>query len=90
MGELMALKEIRPGLRPVWYNGVSAAKVFLVVQPGDELLVTDDVAGQLFRASAQFKAGPAPAAPPVPAPAPVHEDDAEADLAPRPRRTRKD
>lgn len=51
----MALKLPVPGLRPVHYNARSAAKVQLTVQPGDTLIVSDDVAAQLAQGSAQFK-----------------------------------
>jgi hypothetical protein len=60
-----------PGLRTLSYDARSPAKVTLVVQPGDRLDVSDDVAAQLQQQSAQFKS-PAPvAAKPDPAPAPV-------------------
>lgn len=44
-----------PGLRTVRYDAQSAGKVSLIVQPGDTLIVSDDVAGQLVASSAQFK-----------------------------------
>lgn len=56
----MALHPIHPGLRPIHYDAVSAAKVTIVVQPDDELVVSDDIAGQLLAASVQFKDRPKP------------------------------
>ena len=41
--------------RRIRYDAVSSAKVQLVVHPDDVLHVSDDVAGQLLQASAQFK-----------------------------------
>jgi len=55
------MKSPVPGLRRVRYDAVSVAKISLTVQPGDVLDVSDDVAAQLFAASAQFKDGDAPA-----------------------------
>jgi hypothetical protein len=49
------LRTVVPGLRTVNYDARSAAKVSLVVQPGDTLIVSDDVADQLAASSAQFK-----------------------------------
>lgn len=49
------LTATQSGLRRIFYDARSAAKVELVVQPGDELEVSDDVAEQLLRSSAQFK-----------------------------------
>ena len=49
------LKPPTPGLRRIHYDAVSVAKVQLSVQPGDELVVSDDVAEQLLAASRQFK-----------------------------------
>jgi len=37
------------------YDAVSPAKVSLIVQPGDELVVSADVAAQLAATSPQFK-----------------------------------
>lgn len=55
----MGLQDITPGLgdphRRLIQNGKSAAKVTLSVAPGDELVVSDDVAGQLVAASASFQ-----------------------------------
>lgn len=51
----MGLNPIGGGLRHIHYDARSAAKVALVVQPGDELHVSDDVAAQLVAASPQFK-----------------------------------
>lgn len=53
----MALDPPIPGLRPLHYDARSPAKVQLIVQPGDELVVSDDVADQLQRQSLQFKSG---------------------------------
>jgi hypothetical protein len=63
MGALM--NPIQPGLRRISYDARSAAKVALIVQPGDTLAVSDGVADQLLRSSPQFKdtgATPAPSA----------------------------
>jgi hypothetical protein len=43
------------GLRNLHYDAKSAAKVALIVQPGDTLTVSDDVADQLMASSSQFK-----------------------------------
>lgn len=43
------------GLRSIYYDATSAAKLSLIVQPGDRLEVSDDVAAQLLATSAQFK-----------------------------------
>lgn len=51
----MSLNPIVPRLRRFHYDARSAAKVQLIVQPGDTLEVSDDVARQLERASQQFK-----------------------------------
>lgn len=58
----MALNPPVPGLtapqsalRRISYDATSAAKVSLIVQPGDQLEVSDDVAAQLLAASGQFK-----------------------------------
>lgn len=61
----MGLNNISPGLRPIHYDAVSAAKVALVVQPDEELIVSDDIADQLLKSSGQFKDKPRPAAEPV-------------------------
>jgi len=52
------MNPVTPGLRPIKYDGRSAAKVSLVIQPGDDLEVSADVAGQLLATSPQFKAKP--------------------------------
>lgn len=49
------LTATKSGLRRIFYDARSAAKIALVVQPGDELEVSDDVAAQLLKASPQFK-----------------------------------
>lgn len=41
------MNPITPGLRPLFNKSKQPAKVQIVVQPGDELAVSDDVAGQL-------------------------------------------
>ena len=51
----MSLNPITTGLRNMHYDASSAAKVQIVVQPGDTLTVSDDVADQLVAASPQFK-----------------------------------
>lgn len=54
-------------LRNLHYDAKSAAKVALIVQPGDTLTVSDDIADQLVAASSQFKVlDDAPAAKPAP------------------------
>jgi len=58
------MKSPIPGLNPIHYDARSAAKVQIVVQPGDTLFVSDDVAAQLQASSAQFK--PSPEANPAP------------------------
>ena len=67
----MALNPIDPKLRTIHHDAVSAAKVTVVVQPGAELTVPDDVADQLTKSSPQFKdkAAPAKKAPAKKAPA---------------------
>jgi hypothetical protein len=52
------MNPITPGLRPIHYDARSAGKVTLVIQPGDKLEVSDDVASQLKAASPQFKDAP--------------------------------
>jgi hypothetical protein len=42
-------------LRNLHYDAKSAAKVALIVQPGDTLTVSEDVADQLIASSSQFK-----------------------------------
>ena len=77
----MALNLPVPGLRPVHYNARSAAKVQLTVQPGDTLIVSDDVADQLVQGSAQFKVDElppdesAPVTEEAPAEAPAEEPE---------------
>ena len=51
----MALNPPAAGLRRIYYDAKSTAKVQLHVAPGDELHVSDDVASQLLLQSAQFK-----------------------------------
>lgn len=55
----MGLHEIKPGLgnpsRRLILDGKSAAKVSLSVAPGDELIVSEDVAAQLVAADGAFK-----------------------------------
>lgn len=50
------LRDPIPGLRPIRNGSKDVLKPSLVVQPGDELFVSDDVAAQLL--SAGFKASP--------------------------------
>ncbi len=54
----------KSGLRRLFYNAKSVAKVSLSVQPGDVLEVSDDVAAQLVAADPHFEpaAGVDPAA----------------------------
>ncbi|MEM9516035.1 MAG: hypothetical protein AAGA42_14380 [Actinomycetota bacterium] len=61
----MGLKEPIPGLRSIHYDARSPAKVSVVVQPGDTLVVSDDVAVQLEKASQQFKPAADAIEPPV-------------------------
>jgi len=87
----MALNPPTPSLRRLYYDAVSPAKVQIVVQPGDALHVSDDVAGQLIAGSAQFKDADAPK-PPTPPPPPEPQADElepEPEPEPAPRRTRK-
>jgi len=65
MGDLMALNPINPGLRPLWYDAKSPAKVQLVVARNDVLHVSDDVAAQLQAADPHFKDVPADFVAPV-------------------------
>lgn len=51
----MGLNTPAAGLRRINYDARSAAKVQIVVQPGDTLDVSDAVADQLLRSSPQFK-----------------------------------
>ena len=51
----MALNPIIPGLRSLRYDSNQVAKVQINVQPGDELRVSEDLAGQLQRADSHFK-----------------------------------
>ena len=51
----MSLKPIRPGLRAIKHDAISASKVELSIPAGDELVVSDVVADQLVAASRQFK-----------------------------------
>lgn len=64
------------GLRSIYYDAVSPAKVALIVQPGDQLEVSDDVAAQLLAASPQFKTEQ-PAPPPAVEPDPADEVTSE-------------
>lgn len=66
----MGLKVPEPGLRRLFYDSKSVAKVELRVQPGDALVVSEDVAGQLQAADGHFKDAEPPKA------APVVEDEA--------------
>jgi hypothetical protein len=54
------LKPPTSGLRVLHLNAVSPAKVALVVAPGDELHVSEDVAEQLIAADGHFADGPSP------------------------------
>lgn len=51
----MALNPIRPGLRALWLNAASPAKVAVVVAPNDVLHVSDDLAAQLQRGDSHFR-----------------------------------
>lgn len=51
------MKPPTPGLRPLWNNSKQPAKVSVVVAPGDALVVSDDVAGQLQAYSSHFEDG---------------------------------
>lgn len=56
----MALTEPRGGLRRVWHNSVQPLKVNLVIAPGDELEVSEDIATQLRAATSHIEDGAAP------------------------------
>lgn len=45
------------GLRPLWNNSKQPAKVSVIVAPGDALVVSDDLAGQLQAYSTHFEDG---------------------------------
>ena len=82
----------RSGLRPIWLNAKSPAKVALIVAPGDELLVSDDVAAQLQAADSHFRDGPAPVTPIEATPqaaAAETADDSDVPVKQRQRRPRK-
>lgn len=89
----MALKHPTPGLRTIHYWGVSTGKAQINVNAGDELHVPEGVAEQLFAQSAQFKDGPAPEMPEPDVepeqPAEPEPPAADADEAPKPKRSRK-
>lgn len=80
-----------PGLRPIRNRSIQPAKVQLVIAPGDELHVSEDVAGQLEAASQAFteprRAEPKP--PPEPTPEPVVEDAAAEEEPAKPKPKRK-
>lgn len=59
----MGLRPIEPGLRQLVNASNDVAKVSVVVPAGDELTVSDEVAGQLLAARVGFRevAEPAPA-----------------------------
>jgi hypothetical protein len=59
----MPLTSPDPGLKRLYYDARSPAKVHLVIQPGDTLEVSADVAAQLEQASGQFKTAVKKAAP---------------------------
>ena len=80
----MTLHEIRPGLRVI-NKGNSVSKVTLVIQPGDELEVSEDVAAQLDAQTQDF----VPATPDVykrtvPYPPPPEEVEVVEDTESRP------
>jgi len=79
-----------PGLRRITHDAVSHSKVSLSVAPGEVLLVSGDIAGQLTRASGQFKdvTDGAPSAP-VPYTDPNADDDPEPEPAKPAKRTAK-
>ena len=64
-----------PGLRPLWNKSNSVAKVSLVVQPGDTIYVSDDLAAQLEADRQPFAEGVAPEKDDAPT-AEAGEDDA--------------
>lgn len=72
----MALNPPAAGLRRLHLNSKSAAKVALVVAPGDVLEVSDEVAAQLVR-QGNFDDGDPQFDPTFPAPEPEPEPDAE-------------
>lgn len=43
------------GLRPLWFNAKSAAKVQVTINPDDRLLVSDDLADRLLAADSHFR-----------------------------------
>jgi hypothetical protein len=53
-------------LRPVHYDARSVGKFQVVVNPGDTLVVSDEVAAQLVAQSGQIKEGVAPPVEPPP------------------------
>lgn len=55
----MALNPPTPGLRPLFLNAVSAAKVALSVPPGSVIVATEDVAAALVAADPHFHDLPA-------------------------------
>lgn len=65
----MSLTPPTPGLRRIHNKSKHVAKVAVIVQPGDELEVSDDVALQLVAQTPVFADGPAPK--PAPEPEPV-------------------
>ena len=62
----MSLNPVKPGLRAIHHNAVSASKVYLSIPAGDVLVVSDVVADQLVAASRQFQSA-APVAVEAPA-----------------------
>jgi hypothetical protein len=85
------LHDPKPGLRALFLDAKSAAKVELRVQPGDELHVSDDVADQLVAADPHFRAVGDVRSKGAPAPADDVDDepvDDEPVDTPAPRRSR--
>ncbi len=76
----MALKPVKPGLRPFWNKTNDVAKIGLAVPAGDQIMVSDDVAAQLGVAFAEGEAPSEPGpnvvtAPSIDEPAPVAAEE---------------
>lgn len=88
----MSLREVRPGLRVINKSN-HVSKVYVAVQPGDELEVSEDVAAQLAAQNLDFVStdhDDAAKAPQYPPPVGDPEtEDAPVDEKPKPVRTRR-
>lgn len=67
----MGLNPIQAGLHRLKHDSAQPSKITLVIPPGDELEVSDEIAAQLHAASTHFR-DPAD----VPVPGPQREKDA--------------